>query len=145
MLLFKSMLEEGIFLEDWKKSNVVLVHKKESKILIKNYRPLFLLPIVSKFFERLLFNSLQTVCRMSVRVYTWWLMRCVIVINMKSIKVWIVTHQLVWGELFLMFRKPLIKFGMKLYVLIMSRTSFRVNSHSMIAWMSRNSLLETGT
>ena len=70
MLLFKSMLEEGIFLEDWKKSNVVLVHKKESKILIKNYRPLFLLPIVSKFFERLLFNSLQTVYRMSVRVYT---------------------------------------------------------------------------
>ena len=70
MLLFKSMLEEGIFLEDWEKSNVVLVHKKESKILIKNYRPLFLLPIVSKFFERLLFNSLQTVYRMSVRVYT---------------------------------------------------------------------------
>ena len=70
MLLFKSMLEEGIFLEDWKKSNVVLVHKKERKILIKNYRPLFLLPIVSKFFERLLFNSLQTVYRMSVRVYT---------------------------------------------------------------------------
>ena len=70
MLLFKSMLEEGIFLEDWKKSNVALVHKKESKILIKNYRPLFLLPIVSKFFERLLFNSLQTVYRMSVRVYT---------------------------------------------------------------------------
>ena len=31
-LLFKSMLEEGIFREDWKKSNVVPV--------IKNYRPI---------------------------------------------------------------------------------------------------------
>ena len=30
-----------------------------------------------------------------------------------------------------------------LYVLIMSRTRFRVNPHSIVAWMSRNSLLET--
>ena len=32
-----------------------------------------------------------------------------------------------------------------LYVLIMSRTHFRVNPHSIVAWMSRNSLLEAGT
>ena len=31
-----------------------------------------------------------------------------------------------------------------LYVLIMSRTRFRVNPHSIVAWMSRNSLLEAG-
>ena len=31
-----------------------------------------------------------------------------------------------------------------LYVLIMSRTRFRVNPHSIVAWMSSNSLLETG-
>ena len=31
-----------------------------------------------------------------------------------------------------------------LYVLIMSCTCFRVNLHSIFAWMSRNSLLETG-
>ena len=30
------------------------------------------------------------------------------------------------------------------YVLILSRIHFRVNPHSMVAWMSRNSLLETG-
>ena len=30
-----------------------------------------------------------------------------------------------------------------LYVLIMSRTHFTVNPHSIFAWMSRNSLLET--
>ena len=57
-LLFKSMLEEGIFPEDWKKSNVVPVHKKESTNLIKNYRSISLLPIFSKIFERLIFNSL---------------------------------------------------------------------------------------
>ena len=32
----------------------------------------------------------------------------------------------------------------KLYVLVMSRTRFRVNPHSIVAWMSRNSLLEAG-
>ena len=31
-----------------------------------------------------------------------------------------------------------------LSVLIMSHTCFRVNPHSIVAWMSRNSLLETG-
>ena len=31
-----------------------------------------------------------------------------------------------------------------LYLLIMSRTRFRVNPHSIVAWMSRNSLLEAG-
>ena len=31
-----------------------------------------------------------------------------------------------------------------LYVVMMSRTRFRVNPHSIVTWMSRNSLLETG-
>ena len=31
-----------------------------------------------------------------------------------------------------------------LYVLVMSCTCFRVNLHSIVAWMSRNSLLEAG-
>ena len=57
-LLFKSILEEGIFPDDWKKSNVVPVHKTKSTNLIKNYRPISLLPIFSKIFEQLIFNSL---------------------------------------------------------------------------------------
>ena len=32
----------------------------------------------------------------------------------------------------------------RLYVLVMSRTFFRVNPHSIVAWMSRNTLLEAG-
>ena len=31
-----------------------------------------------------------------------------------------------------------------LYVLVMSRTRLRVNPHSIVAWMSRNYLLEAG-
>ena len=57
-LIFKSMINEGVFPDDWKKSNVVLIHKKESKNLIKNYQPISLLPIFGKVFERLVFNML---------------------------------------------------------------------------------------
>ena len=52
------MLEKEIFLDDWKKSNVVQLYKKESTNLIKSYRPISLLPIFSKIFERLIFDSL---------------------------------------------------------------------------------------
>ena len=31
-LIFKSMINKGVFPDDWKKSNVVPIHKKESKI-----------------------------------------------------------------------------------------------------------------
>ena len=42
----------------WKKANVVPIHKKGEKDLIKNYRPVSLLLIFGKFFERLIFNFL---------------------------------------------------------------------------------------
>ena len=57
-LLVQSSLEKGPFPDDWKKSNIVQVHKKENKNLIKNYRPIRLLPIFSKIYERLIFNSI---------------------------------------------------------------------------------------
>ena len=52
--LFLSFLEKGVYPDDWKKSNVVPIHKKESKNLIKNYRPTSLLPVFSKLFERII-------------------------------------------------------------------------------------------
>ena len=42
-LLFKSMSEEDIFPNDWKKSNVATVHKKQITNLIQNYPPVFFL------------------------------------------------------------------------------------------------------
>ena len=56
--LFQSSLTAGIFPEDWKKANIIPVHRKESKNCLKNYRPIILLPIFSKIFERLIFNAL---------------------------------------------------------------------------------------
>ena len=56
-LMFKSIINEGVFPDDWKKNNLVPIHKKDSENLIKNYRPISLLQIFSKVFERLVFNT----------------------------------------------------------------------------------------
>ena len=57
-LIFKTIINEGVFPNDWKKRNAVPIHKKESKNLIKNYHPIILLPIFRKVFETLVFNTL---------------------------------------------------------------------------------------
>ena len=56
--IFKSSLSQGVFLDTWKMTNIIPVHKKEAKFLAKNYRPISLLRIFGRVFERLLFNSL---------------------------------------------------------------------------------------
>ena len=57
-IIFKHSLKKGKFPKIWKKANVVPVHKKEDKMLVKNYRPISLLPIFGKMFERVIYNSL---------------------------------------------------------------------------------------
>ncbi len=42
----------------WKLANVTPIFKKEDKQLVRNYRPVSLLPICGKMFEKLIFNSL---------------------------------------------------------------------------------------
>ena len=49
--IFDQSLKEGKFPEIWKAANIVPVHKKEDKCLVKNYRPISLLPIFAKVFE----------------------------------------------------------------------------------------------
>ena len=49
---------KGRFPNEWKKANDVPVHKKNDKRLLKNYRPISLLPICGKVLERLLYNSM---------------------------------------------------------------------------------------
>ena len=56
-IIFKNCKLRKTFPNLWKKANVVPIHKKGEKDLIKNYRPVSLLPIFGKFFERLIFNS----------------------------------------------------------------------------------------
>ena len=55
--IFNDCLANGIFLFDWKKGNIVPVHKNDRECL-NNYQPVSLLPICRKFFERLTFNEM---------------------------------------------------------------------------------------
>ena len=59
-LTFKLLtcLENGKFPNEWKKANVVPVHKRNNKQLIENYRPISLLPVCGKILERLIYNKM---------------------------------------------------------------------------------------
>ena len=48
----------GTFPDDWKKGNVLPVHKKGNKQIVNIYRPVSLLPICSKIFEKLVFDAI---------------------------------------------------------------------------------------
>ena len=57
-LIFQSCFENCKFPFQSKKGNVVPTNKKNDKQLVKNYRPISLLPICGKIFERLIYNKL---------------------------------------------------------------------------------------
>ena len=57
-LIFQSCLESGKFPNEWKKANVAPVQKKGGKEILKNYRPISLLPIAGKIFERLFYDRM---------------------------------------------------------------------------------------
>ena len=55
---FNNSIRNECFPNEWKKANIIPVHKKGDKQIIKNYRPVSLLPICCKIFEKIIFNSL---------------------------------------------------------------------------------------
>ena len=57
-LLFQNCIDTRTFPGTWKKSNIVPVDKKGNKQIVDNYRPVSLLPILGKIFERIIFNSI---------------------------------------------------------------------------------------
>ena len=59
-VIFKNCLSSNTFPDVWKKANVIPDHNKGEKQVLKNYRPLSLLPICGKIFEKLIFNALHS-------------------------------------------------------------------------------------
>ena len=57
-LIFKKCIESGVFPTEWKRANVQPVHKKNSCQTESNYRPISLLPICSKIFEKITFDNM---------------------------------------------------------------------------------------
>jgi len=57
-LIFKNCISKGVFPKKWKKGNIIPIHKKNERNLITNYRPVSLLPICGKIFEKVIFDNL---------------------------------------------------------------------------------------
>ena len=59
-LLFNQSRSSGTIPMEWKLANTVPVFKKGDRQQVENYRPISLLPIVSKVLERCILNNIQT-------------------------------------------------------------------------------------
>ena len=57
-MIFKQCIETGLFPSEWKKANIVSIHKKGDKKILESYRLVLLLPICGKIFERSMFNEM---------------------------------------------------------------------------------------
>ena len=58
ILLFKYSSQSSCYPDIWKRSNIIPAHKKIDKQLVNNYRPVSLLPICGKIFEKIIFNKI---------------------------------------------------------------------------------------
>lgn len=58
--IFEESLRKTKFPDTWKKANSVALHKKKDKNLLKNYRPISLLPILSRIFGIVMCSFLQS-------------------------------------------------------------------------------------
>ena len=56
--IFQFSLETGNFQSNWKRGNIVPMHKKGNTDLINNYRPVSLLPTFSKISEKYIYDTL---------------------------------------------------------------------------------------
>ena len=57
-LLYRTMVNKGIFPASWKVSQISPIHKDGEKDFVEHYRPISLLCCVSKVFERIIFETL---------------------------------------------------------------------------------------
>ena len=59
-IIFENILLSGIYPEKWKLANITPIHKKGDKQILTNYRPISLLCICGKLFEKIVFNQLYS-------------------------------------------------------------------------------------
>ena len=53
-IIFNSCINQSVFTDIWKISNICPIHKKRDKQTINNYRPVSLLSVCGMIFERLM-------------------------------------------------------------------------------------------
>ena len=57
-IIFGNILSTATYPDIWKLANVTPIFKKGDKQLFGNYRPISLLPLCGKIFEKIIFNNL---------------------------------------------------------------------------------------
>ena len=58
--MFNLSIKTGIYSNEWKIARVILIYKSEDKRKCENYRPISILPIVSKIFEGEVFSQIYS-------------------------------------------------------------------------------------
>ena len=69
--LFNRSLELAIFPLTWKRANVLPIYKKEEEFITTNYRPVSLLSILAKVFEKIVFKYLFTYFKNHFMISIW--------------------------------------------------------------------------
>ena len=56
--IFNLSLASGIYINEWKRARVTPIYKSEDKTKCENYRPICVLPVISKVLEKEIFRQL---------------------------------------------------------------------------------------
>ena len=56
--IFNLSLDTGVYVDDWKRARVIPIYKSEDRRKCENYRPISIIPNVSKIFEKEVFRQL---------------------------------------------------------------------------------------
>ena len=59
--IFNLSIRTGIYIDEWKLARVIPIYKSDDKRKCENYRPISILPIVSKIFEGEVFSQMYSV------------------------------------------------------------------------------------
>ena len=59
-IIINQMLNTGIFPNNLKVAKIIPIYKKDDQFIFDNYRPISLLPVMSKLFEKVIFKQLYT-------------------------------------------------------------------------------------
>ena len=57
--LFNTSIDTSRFPDSWKVARITLISKDGDRTVKSNYRPISVLPVISKLFEKLVFNQLH--------------------------------------------------------------------------------------
>ena len=66
---FNSIIKDCVFPDELKLADIIPIHKKNSSTNKENYRPISLLPTISKIFERIMSNQMKEFLDTKLSVY----------------------------------------------------------------------------